>query len=924
MNHIANDILMHYGIKYRSGRYPYGSGENPYQHSGDFLSRIKELESQGMSEAEIAKDIGITTTSLRAQKSLALAEQRGLLVDRVKSLAADGLGPTEIGRIVGRNESTIRSLLNAESEDRMRKATKTADFLRGKVDELGMIDVGVGVEKELGISKEKMKQALEILKQEGYVVYKGGIPQATNPGRQTNMQVLCPPGTQHKDIYDFSNVHAIGNYTSRDNGETFKSFEYPASMDSKRIKIRYAEDGGLDKDGLVEIRRGVADLSLGNSHYAQVRILVDGKKYIKGMAVYSDDLPDGVDLVFNTNKKKGTPKESVLKDISDDPNNPFGSLIKANGQSTYFDKNGKEKLSLINKRAEEGDWMKWRDGLPSQFLSKQSLSLAKKQLTLTKSDKISEFDTINSLTNPTIKKILLESFADGCDSAAVHLQAASLPRQKYQVILPIPSLKDNECYAPNFRNGEKVALIRFPHGGTFEIPILTVNNKHAESKKVMGSNPLDAIGINSTVAGRLSGADFDGDTVMVIPTGRKINITSTKPLAGLVDFDPKDAYGTTKKENPKYTGKKGQEKYLYYNAYGDPIKVMRNTQNEMGRISNLITDMTIKGADDDELARAVRHSMVVIDAEKHKLDYKKSEVDNGIAALKKKYQGTTEPDGKYHEGASTIISKAKSETEVLKRQGQPKVNLKGKDWYDPSRPEGALIYKSVREEYTDKSGKTKVRTQKSTKMMDTDDAYTLVSDYDAPMERLYADYANSMKALANQARKQAITTPGLKYSKTAKATYQAEVKSLNDKLNEAMMNAPRERQAQRIANSTMEAKKKANPDMTKEEAKKLSQQTLNAARVQVGAKRNPIEITDKEWEAIQAGAISDNKLRDIANYADTDKLKERAMPRQTTTLSPAKISKIASMKTSGYTNEQIAQAIGVSRSTVTKYLNGSR
>lgn len=72
--------------------------------------------------------------------------------------------------------------------------------------------------------------------------------------------------------------------------------------------IRYRDDvapdghTGVEKDGTVEIRRGVKDLDLGESHYAQVRILVDNDKYIKGMAFYSDDLPDGVDVVFNTNK----------------------------------------------------------------------------------------------------------------------------------------------------------------------------------------------------------------------------------------------------------------------------------------------------------------------------------------------------------------------------------------------------------------------------------------------------------------------------------------------------------------------------------------------------------------------------------------------------------------------------------------------
>lgn len=328
---------------------------------------------------------------------------------------------------------------------------------------------------------------------EGYPVYGGRVDQITNPGKKTTLRVICPPGTEHKEIYDFENINSLKDYVSHDDGETFDpKFVYPKSMDSKRLQIRYSEDGGELKDGVVEIRRGVDDLSLGESHYAQVRILVDGSHYIKGMAVYSDDLPDGVDVMFNTNKKKGTPKMDVLKPIKDDPDNPFGSLIKEGvndpdnptsvkgGQSYYYDKNGKKQLSLINKRAEEGDWGEWADKLPSQFLSKQSRTLIKKQLNLAAADKQSEFDEICSLTNPTVKKALLKSFADDCDAAAVHLQAAALPRQKYQVILPLTSIKDNEVYAPNYKNGETVALVRYPHGGTFEIPVLTVNNKQAE------------------------------------------------------------------------------------------------------------------------------------------------------------------------------------------------------------------------------------------------------------------------------------------------------------------------------------------------------------------------------------------------------------------------------------------------------------
>ncbi len=290
-----------------------------------------------------------------------------------KGLREKGYSLNEIALEMGyKNDSSVRSLLNENAEARMNQAEKLADFLKEQVDTKGMIDVGTGVERELGdgISKEKLNQALYILELEGYEVYGGGVPQVTNPGKQTNIKVLCPPGTQHKDIYDFENVHSLKDYISYDGGDTFKkAFVYPKSMDSSRLQICYAEDGGKEKDGVIEIRRGVEDLSLGESHYAQVRILVDGNRYLKGMAVYSDDLPEGVDVRFNTNKSSSVAKMDVLKKISDDPDNPFGSLIKEHGgQSYYIDKNGNEQLSLINKRAEEGDWGDFTDNDKIQMI----------------------------------------------------------------------------------------------------------------------------------------------------------------------------------------------------------------------------------------------------------------------------------------------------------------------------------------------------------------------------------------------------------------------------------------------------------------------------------------------------------------------------------------------------------------------------
>ena len=907
------DELMHYGMPRRSGRYPWGSGKDPYQHSGDFLSRVDELSKKGLSEKDIADHFGLTTSQLRIQKSLAKDERRTLEVDTAKGLRDKGYSLNEIAKMMGyNNDSSVRSLLNEHSEARMKEAKNTAEFLKKQVKEKGMIDVGTGVERELGISKEKLKEALYILELEGYNTFGGGVPQVNNPSKQTNLKVLCPPDTPYKTIidangkekkvssaiYDYENVHSITEYTSHDSGKTFDTFKYPASMDSKRLAIRYAEDGGIQKDGLIEIRRGVDDLNLGNSHYAQVRIMVDGTHYIKGMAVYSDDLPKGVDVMFNTNKTKDKSKMEVLKPIKDDPDNPFGSLIKAGGQSYYTDKNGNKKLSLINKRAEEGDWGDWADKLPSQFLSKQNLQLVKQQLGMAAADKKAEFDEIMSLTNPTVKKALLKSFSDDCDSAAVHLQAAALPRQKYQVILPVPSLRDNEIYAPNYNDGETVALVRYPHGGLFEIPILTVNNRQADAKKMIGPNAKDAVCINSKIAERLSGADFDGDTVMVIPTGGKVRISSKPPLKALEGFDPKMEY-------PERPG----------------MKYMRNTQTEMGKISNLITDMTLLGANDDELARAVKHSMVVIDAEKHKLDYKKSEADNNIAALKKRYQGHTDENGNYKEGAGTLISRAKSQQSVLKRQGSPIIDPEtGKQSWkvaDELEYDKKVVNKKTGEVTT----KRVTKTQRSTKMAETDDAYTLVSKTRNPKELAYADYANQMKALANQARKVMVNTPDIKYNPDAKAKYSREVDSLNAKCNVALKNAPRERQAQTMANAIVQAKVKDNPDMTAKEKKKAGQQALDKMRRQVGAKRELVNITDKEWEAIQAGAISTNKLKTILDNADMDRVKQLATPRSTLSLSPAKEARINSLRASGYTNAQIAKTLGVSTSTIIKYLN---
>lgn len=895
MDLVEEDILMHYGVKRRSGRYPWGSGDNPYQHGGDFLARVEELQRLGKTEKQIADELHLSTTDLRMQVRVAKHERRALQADRARSLREDGKTLDEIASILGyANDSSVRALLNENTAANKNKAQATAEILKKELAEKGAIDVGTGVERQLGVSTGVLQEALFILETEGYNRYGVGVPQVNDPKKRTITPVISVPEIDQREVYqNLDLVKSVGDYHSTDGGESWDKREYPASIDSSRVKILYGDEGGALKDGVIEIRRGVADLDLGDSHYAQVRILVDGTHYLKGMAMYSDDMPDGADIVFNTNKHTGTPKMDVLKKIQDDPDNPFGALIKANGQSHYIDADGNEKLSAINKLKEEGDWDKMSKNLSSQFLSKQPIQLIKKQLDLTYADAADEFSEICSLNNPTVKRKLLLDFADECDSAAVHLKAAALPRQSTQVILPLNAMKETEIFAPNYRDGEKVVLIRYPHGGTFEIPELTVNNKNPTAVSVLGKNIRDAVGINPKVAERLSGADFDGDQVVVIPTGGRVKIQSTPALKDLKDFDPKTDYSTEGKTGVRLLAKGAA------------------TQRQMGEISNLITDMTLKGATEPEIARAVKHSMVVIDAAKHKLDYRQSKKDNGIAELKKKYQGFDDETG-HHGGASTLLSRRKQDVEVPERQGSGVI--------DPLT--GKVVYKESGRTYVDpRTGKTVAATTKVKRILAVDDVRSMSSG--TLQEEAYADYANKMKDLANKARLEYKATPTLKRSASAAKAFEPEVNRLMAALKVAQLNAPLEREAQRIANARVKAKVQANNITDKDEISKIRRAAISDARNSTGAsgKRTRITISDGEWTAIQSGAISDTTLSEILRYAEPKTVRERATPRRTTQLSDARISRIKAMANSGHTNAEIAEALGISTSAVSKYLN---
>ncbi len=835
------DTIMHYGIARRSGRYPWGSGEDPYQSGRDFLNQYEALKAKGLGPKEIASRLGMNTTQLRGNITWARSEQDMYNRTQASEMKAQGMTNVDIGKKLGVSEATVRNYLSEKNPVEKARSTQLeniSDAIKSGVDKTGYLDVGVGVERQIGVSRTKFNAVVNKLVESGeYHVHEVYVKRLSDPTgtKNTTVKVLTkdPDATNTRKNSD--KIRPLDSW-SDDSAMNVQKMKPPEMLKLDRVHIRYKEDGGADKDGLIELRPGVSDLDLGTSKYAQVRIGAGDNLYMKGMAAYSHDkFPDGVDIIFNTNKERGTPVDKVLKKMkmtpqeTDDPSFMFGSSIVRQ----------KGALNIVN---EQGEWDTWSSKLSSQFLSKQPLALIKDRLDDTYSSLRKEFDEISSMTNPVVKAHLLNSesagFIGSLDKKASHLKAKGLPNTKSHVLMPFPDMKANEIYATHYKDGDRVVLVRHPHGGIFEIPDLVVNNKHPRARKMLGDAP-DAVGIHPSVAEKLSGADFDGDTALVIPnnSGKIKTSRSLKELKGWAD-----------------------EMHVRYKRDHDTISP-RTKQIQMGIVSNLITDMTIKGASESEIARAVKHSMVVIDSEKHKLDYKQSARDNGINSLIKKYQTHINPDtGKVSRGASTLISRSKRKVDI----SDPN--------FDPDRYSSGTA-----------------------------------------QEKLYSNFIKNIQKLKNDAIKVNESIEFPKYSKEAAKVYSKEVQSLNRKLNVALLNAPRERQAQLLTNKLFYSQ--FNKDMDKDDVKKLKTRSLAKARTVTGAKKTSIEITDLEWEAIQARAVSNTKLKEILTHADMDIVRKHATPREKK-LDSGKVSRAKTLLNNGYTYAQVAEVMGVSTSTL--------
>lgn len=1005
-----------------SGRYRQGTGDNPYQRACSIQALDARLRQQKFSEKERATAHGCDSiTQYRALMSSTSAAIKAETARECMKLKQHGLSNREISiRVFGTptKDTTVGNMLKPYYLDRANTNERVKDVLREAVAKDKYIDVGSGTEHYIdvstenqpvhGITNDKLKKCVnQLIQEEGYVVQNIDIQQVMTD-HKTTVKVLCPPGTTKAEVVEHrAEISTVKDYFI-DNGMTRCAIYDPKSIDPSRVAINYAENGGKLADGTMYIRKGVEDLSLGSANYAQVRIEVGGTHYLKGMAMYGEDsmFPSkDIDILFNTNKPEGTPMlgegdKSVLKKLKKDPDNPFGATIKRqlyyedpNGEFVKVpDKNGWKyikddgthkddkhwSLGAANVVNEEGDWGEWSKTIASQMLSKQPKNIIKPQLDLTYNEKLDEFNEIMSITQPEVRKKLLIDFADSCDSDAVDLKAAGFPGQASHVILPVPGMPDNEIYAPRYKDGTHVILIRYPHAGTFEIPELVVNNNRQEAIDILGKTPLDAVGINAKVAEKLSGADFDGDTVQVIPSD-KINFEVKKQLDGLKDFDPNTKY-------KKYDGM--------------PIMTDEQKAFEMGSVSNLITDMTLIGAPPEHIERAVRHSMVVIDAKKHELDWKASEKEENIKELKTIYQGGP------NAGAATLISKAGGmamvypredykDVPILDSKGNPVMkidkqgNLKPKTkryYIDPET--GKKLHTDKRSTYTeykayeydedgnmvridigngktkphfitlykkDRDPQTKERFEEPVFFDSKGRRYTgpidkiksheverkiEISKMQAELERsgdarnlssgnlkeeLYADYANKVFNLGNRARLETLSIESSKTNPQAKKIYKETIDILEEKLRKAQMNAPRERQAQIYANETIRQMKIKYPELNsdKDALKKKKGQALAGAREKFGAKKDQITLSDKEWEAIMAGAIPKTTLNAIIENCDLDALKKRALPRDTS-ISDSKKARIASLSTTGWTIKQIAERTGLSESSVSKVLKEQR
>lgn len=259
-----DDELKHYGIIRRSGRYPWGSGKDPFQNTKNFINYVDDLKKKGMTEKQIAQGLGITTTQLRAERALAVAEVRKAEEIEVIRLKDKQWSNVAIGKRIGRNESQVRNILKNADKDKRTILETTRDQLKDQMTSKEYLDIGRGAAQQLGVTEHTLSLAVHALKEEGYQVMYTKARQAG--GKETSVVALVKPGVAWTDFNQNRDKIQPPTVYSEDGGRSFLGILPPVAVDPSRISVRYGNDGGGDADGVLYIRPGVDDLSLGGAH----------------------------------------------------------------------------------------------------------------------------------------------------------------------------------------------------------------------------------------------------------------------------------------------------------------------------------------------------------------------------------------------------------------------------------------------------------------------------------------------------------------------------------------------------------------------------------------------------------------------------------------------------------------------------------
>lgn len=854
------------------------------------LQKVEDYKAShpGATYTEMAAAFGISTGELRQRVMAEGHHKREFRLYIAKQMEEEGISKSDMDTVFNAPKGTAARVLAAGQSKKDAKMNEIRDKIVNRVDEVKYLDIGKGTDIQLGVTRETLEGIVRGLEAEGYHTHTVYLKNLTDANKDTTMRVLSKEPDLKKVVAHKHDIRSLDAWYDPEG--KLRDIEPPQQLDWDRVKIRYGDEGGKARDGMMQIRPGAEGLDLGDARYAQVRIAVGGTSYLKGVAIvdHTAKFPPGTDIIFNTNKPKGTPREDVLKPLKKEvmSDNPFGAVIKS--QKGY-----------INFVSKEGDWNDWSAGLAAQMVSKQPDKFVKAQLDKTYGNIKKDFEAFQAIEHPVIRSHFLEEYARSLTTKANKLKAEGVEGERAQLLLSNPNLKPNEVYAPNYKNGERVCLIRYPHGGTFEIPELVVNNNHQSSRRILG-NAIDAIMVNPSVAGKLSGADFDGDTVYVLPQNKKNPILSTELPPSIrkkvAEFDP--------------------EKYHVDMPSGKHVVTKKYSTDQMGIATNLISDMTTLKAPVGDIIDATLYSMVVIDSYKHNYDLKQAKKDFRINDLKKKYQGAA------NAGSATIITRARSKVKVYEHFDGTLERVKEKS-YKTTGANG----KEYREKYYVLEDGTEVSKKrvKEVRLMDiTKDAHTLKSSHPNTIEDRYANYANGLKALQNEAYKANAAIKMPKKDPQAAKQYAPEVQSIEGKLKAAMSKAPTERQIELLAEQRF--RHYSYPGMEAEDRKKLAARSrITARKIVTGQSQGPksrrserMHLTDMEWQAIFHNALSPSTVKRVLEYCDSDEVREKVIPKGYQSIPSAKISRARAMlaQTSGgkpkYTYAEVAEALGVS------------